>query len=336
MSIGDVIGRLKFYSEGCEDKCLDLQALKFGVDDTGTKLDAGFSTYYFPTDPKNPKDPKVVHSAKQFCKLIGVPFSFFYKNPVYMKGYLVSCWLPSLKPEKSQVLAKLRRSKEDNVYIIRALLPVEYTNISNVDVMEQVSQAICDDFRVEFSIGDERDDLILHVRFISNETFKAHDDECAYGFSVVASELGASDLMIETMLYRNSSQASMIASYSGESFFSCGYTKIQAKDLKELFPRIVSHLKDQLPDLKDKVLKAQSLVHEKEDVYKLMRDLRLRKGLNEKFHTLLFQELEKSGSMSRWEFSNKVAALAKDFDVTKRVRIERVAGDLIGLTFEKA
>ena len=60
-------------------------------------------------------------------------------------------------------------------------------------------------------------------------------------------------------------------------------------------------------------------------------------GLNEKFHTLLFQEIGSDSEVrTLWDLSNKVALVAKNFDVVNRVRAERVAGDLVRLAFAEA
>ena len=167
MMFKDLVEKLKGYSEGCEEKCIDLRMLRFEAREAETKLIDGLWSYYFKSNPKKPNDPKVVWAAKQFCKMAGIPFSFFHKNPEYMKSHMVECWLPTLKPEKSQILAKLRRTSEQDNFVIRALLPVEFTNITNIDVMEaigEVMEASGDSYRVEFVIGDERDDLVyLHA-----------------------------------------------------------------------------------------------------------------------------------------------------------------------------
>jgi len=337
-----LITRLKEMQKGCEDKCIDLQTLKFEAKESEMRLyevKSGLPTalgqsYYFKSDPKNPNDPKITHAAKQFTTLAGVPYSFFSKNPEHMKNQIIGCWLPTLKPEKAQVLVKLRKAQ--NGSIIRAILPVEFTNISNVDAISALTDAIGEEFTMEFAIGDERDDPILHVRLISNDTFDACGEKCSTGFSIIVSELGASPISVETMLYRVSSKASMIASYGGEGYFTSNYEGIQSTDLKDLFPKLVNNLKNQLPELKDKIQSAKDMVTKKEDIKELLRGLRLRKGLSEKFHTLLFQELENDQSVAnRWDFVNKMSVLAKDFDVVARLRVEKAAGELIGLCFEK-
>jgi len=336
-----LIGRLQDHSKGCEDKCLDLKALRFEAKEGEMRLylagvdGAPMKSYYFKNDPKNPRDPKIIHAAKQFCKIISVPYSFFAKNPEFMKNQIVGTWLSSLKVDKAAIFAKLRKSQESDNMIIRALLPVEFTNMSNAELVAIIGEAVKDDFKIEFVIGDDRDDLMLHVRFISTETFEVCGEKCSTGFSVIVSELGAAPISVETILFREASKAAMVAAYSGESFFETNYEGIQPTAVKELFPKLVGLLKDQLDDLQTKIQSAKGLTEDKDDVSELMKNLRLRKGLNEKFHTLLFQEIEKNEVKNRWDFVNRMAILAKDFDVASRVKIEKAAGELIGLIFEK-
>jgi hypothetical protein len=335
--IRELIGRLSDLEKGCTDKFIDLKTLKFDIHESDMKLFNDFHKYFFKNDPKNPKDPKIIYAIKQFVSLMGVPYSFFSKNPEYMRLNMVNCWLPTLKTEKSSILAKFRTIKDNkDDYVIRAILPVDFTNITNSQVMEAVASEILDDYRIDFVFGDERDDLILHARFISNEEFEVCGEKCSVGFSVVCSELGGSPLTVNTLLYRGQSKGSFLATYGGESFFSFEYSKIQKTDLQNLFPPLIVHLREKLSDIKQKIQQAKDLIQKKENNQDLMRSLRLIKGLNEKFHTMLFQEIEKDDSVkTRWDFVNKMAIIAKDFDVTKRLKIERTAGNLINLNFDK-
>jgi len=330
-----LIHRLGDNRGGCEDKCLDLQTLKFATKEGEMRLYNESHSYYFKYDPKNPKDAKVTHAAKQFCGLMEVPFPFFFKNPEFMKNEMVNCWLPTISPEAATVMAKLRRAKEAENYIIRAILPVEFANIMDVDVMTMVGEAVGDCFRTEFIIGDGRDDLLLHVRFVHKDEFEVCGESCSTGFSVMTSELGGAPFTVETLLFRNSSKASMLASYLGGPYFESDYTGIQPADLKALFPKLLDRLTQQLPQLKDRIYAAKSKVTKKEDVKQLLGSLHLRKGLNDKFHRRLFQEIEKNPVENRWEFVNRMAILAKDFDAKRRLTIERVAGEMIDLMFEK-
>lgn len=335
--VQELILKLENQSKSNEDKCLDLKQLTFVSEKGEMRLEAdGGPHYYFKRDPKNPKAAKIAHAIKQYCKLIGIPFSFFHKNSEDMKNRMATTWLNSLKSEKATVLAKLRRVGND--YIIRALLPVEFSNISNLDVMRLVSETVGDGFKIEFSIGDEQDDLILHIRFVSKDVFEISGEKCSYGFSVIASELGAAPLSVDTFLYRNESESALIASYGNESFFSCDYDQIQPNDLKSLFPALIERLKSQLPQIKELIQSAKEFDSDtKEDVYALLRDLRLKKGLSDRFHSLLSQEIcDDNDVRNKWDVSGKMAIVAKEFEVTKRLKVEKAAGEMVRLCFEKA
>jgi len=153
----------------------------------------------------------------------------------------------------------------------------------------------------------------------------------------MASELGACPLSVDTFLFRVPSKTFFIASYSGENYFSSKYEGMQPDDLKSLFPKLVEHLKCKLSLIKNLIQSAKELSENRENVESLLKELRLTKGLSDKFHTKLFQEIKDipGTTVDRWSFANKVALIAKDFDAEKRIKIETVAGRLIGLTFEK-
>ena len=142
LDLKTLIERLQGYEVGCEDKCLDLRGLQFEAKEGELRLYNPNHSYYFKSDPKNPRGPKIIHGARQFCKLMKVPYSFFAKNPEYMKNSMVSCWLPTLKPEEAMIMAKLRRTKEENKDIIRAILPVEFTNLPNHELMSIISETV--------------------------------------------------------------------------------------------------------------------------------------------------------------------------------------------------
>lgn len=335
-NLQNIISKLEQQNKNNEDKCLDLKNLTFVSESGVSRLeDSDNLSYYFKRDIKKPKNPKATHALRQYCKIIGVPFSFFHKNSSEMKNRIAMTWLNSLKAEKSTVLVKLRRSLND--YIIRAVLPVEFSNISNLDVLKLISEAIGDDFHVLFSIGDEQDDLVLNIRFISKETFDVVDEKFSYGFSVIASELGASSMFIDTFLYHNESDAALIANYGQEPFFSCNYDQIQPDDLKALFPSLIKRLKEQLPQIKEFIQSAKDADTEtKDDIYTILKDLRLKKGLSERFHALLSQEISNDNDIrNRWDIANRMGVIAKEFDIMKRMKIETVVGNIMGLNFAK-
>lgn len=330
-----LINKLTDASKSCEDRFVDLRMMTFKSVDGEMFLTNDKNTYYFKRDPENPRDPKIVYAAQQFCKLVGVPFSFIAKNSENMREMIVNKWIAGLNGEKSTVIMRVRSGPKGEV--IRAILPVEFTNINNLDLLGRIGESAGDNFRVEFAIGDDRDDLILLVRFISNDKFDACGESCSLGFSVVMSELGASPLVVDTLLFRNESKSSFIASYGGcDPYFENEYQTIQKDDLLGFFPKMIEHIKEDLPGIKESIQSAKELHEKEEDILDLLKNLKLRKGLSDKFHKLLYQEVNGDGSVrTLWDFSNKVAILGKEFEIKARMKVERAAGDLIGLNFQK-
>jgi hypothetical protein len=254
-----------------------------------------------------------------------------------MRSNLVDCWLPALKVEKTSVLGKIRKTKEEKIYTIRALLPVEHTNISNLEIIEAVSNEVVNSYNIDFVFGDDIDDLVLHVRFISKNEFDVCGQRCAVGFSVICSELGAAPLSVETFLYRPDFKTAFLSTYSDESFFSFNYEKIQKTDLQSLFKPLIVHLNDETVNIKNRIQEAWESSQKKEEIKDLLRSVKLMKGLSEKFHTMLFQEIEKDDTVkTKWDFINKMSFVAKNFDITQRLKIERAAGKLLGLVFFKS
>jgi len=328
----ELLKKLSAYMQGCEDKCIDLRTLTFDAKNGETGLSGKDEFYVFKRNTLKPKDAKTVHAMKQFCKMIKVPFTFQFRSPEYLRKQMVECWLPSLKGEKALVLFKCRRELE-NSYILRALLPVEFTNVSNVDILDKVFTAAGEDFKIELVLGDEKDDLVLHIRMISNDQFDAYGEQCSLSFMVTASELGAEALRVDTALFLNSSKSYILASYGGDPYFECQYEKIQSKELLDLFPQLITHLKGRIQSIRSKIQSAKELTNVVDAMATTLINLRLRKGIPESFHTTLAQSVQEKPITNMWDLAVRCSTIAKDFELNKRVKIERMIGDLIGLNF---
>jgi hypothetical protein len=95
-------------------------------------------------------------------------------------------------------------------------------------------------------------------------------------------------------------------------------------------------MSEKLMDIKQKIQEARETVQQKENVYEMLRSLKAVRGLNERFHTLLFQEIEKEDSIrTKWDLATRMSVIAREFDEKRRLVIERSSGRLLGLVFEK-
>jgi hypothetical protein len=111
---------------------------------------------------------------------------------------------------------------------------------------------------------------------------------------------------------------------------------VQRTDLTNLFPYLFKHLDKQIGEIVVKVTAAGELIEERKDLNTHLMGLRLRKGLSDRFHMLLGQEVMKDEDIANlWDFVNIMSTISHKFSLDKRLHIERIAGELIGLCFSK-
>jgi hypothetical protein len=336
--IETVVSRLQQWNKSCRDIFLDLRAIKFGADDEDMYIDfEDKSVYakriYFKRNPDDDKDPRIQHPQRQFCKILGVPHKYFMDSRPTMKKNMVKLHQATFNAdngEKAQYMARIRESDEHAV--LRAILPLKHSLIQNHELMEIVKDTAHPDF-LDFVNGDERDDLVMHARGIFKEEFKFFDTPVRVGFSLIGSELGASPLTVDVLLYESLSKTSYIASYGGESFFKSDYKGIQPSDIKDMFPLMLQRVKDEMPDLLDNIRFAQKEIDPDNEAIKVSGW----KGIPTKFKKALFHEAcECAEDMSTvWDFARHMSLIAKDFDWKSRLDIERASGKYLNLFFPK-
>jgi hypothetical protein len=332
--------RLLQWNKGCRDLFIDLSGIDFGVNDEDMYLDFKDKNFYdkrlyFKVDPEKPKDPTIIHATKQFCKCLNIPYSFFVKNRPSLKANIVRTWqagLEALKEDKYQVLSRIRES--DDSAIIRALLSTKHAIIHNHELINVIINQVKVPYKLEFSFGDEKDDLILHARFLFDEERMLFGKipVCA-GFSLVCSELGASPLILDTFLHDKTSKTSYIALYGGESFFKTKYDGIQPNEVKEIIPKMVERISQELPLMISTIEECKSNIDPRVEASKVAKW----DGSNDKFRKALYHEVaECSEDMtSTYDFARHISLIAKDSESLKRLEQEKIAGKLLNFFFEK-
>jgi hypothetical protein len=333
--------RLQMWNKSCRDLFVDLRMFDFNADDEEMCLISQDKEYfdrplYFKVNPENPRDPKIQLAQKQFCKFVGVPHGFFMNNRPALRNEIVKTWQAGLDTDdkKARCIARVRESQE--YCVIRALLPEANNLLQNHELMsliDECSRESVATFFLEFSTGDTRDDLILHARFLSNQSFKVADTECRLGFSITASELGASPLVVDTLLHHTESKTAFIASYGSEPFFSSKYEGIQAHEIKDMLPNMIERLLNEGSDMKDRIESEFRQVEPHEECIMI----NTWGGIPRKFKRALFHEAsaQEDDMRTSWDFARHMCLIAKDFDSQKRLRIERAAGYYLNLAFGK-
>lgn len=334
-------GRLEMWNKSCRDLFMDLRMFTFNATEDEMFLICNDPRYfdrplYFKSDPENPKDQKILWAQKQFCKLVGVPHAFFMNNRPSLRNEIVRTWQAGLDADESKAkcIARIRESEE--YCVIRSFLPEEHNRLQNSELMrlvEECSRLVNQPFELEFSNGDNRDDLVLHARFLFSNEFDVCGSPCRIGFNITASELGKGQLVLDTLLHHVPSKTAYIAAYGAESFFSSKYEGIQASEIKEILPKMIDRLLDESEDMK---LRIET---ELRDVDPHEECLRVSSwgGVPSKFKRSLFHEAsaQEDDMDTTWNFARHISLIAKDFDAENRLKVERLSGRYLNLAFGK-
>jgi hypothetical protein len=335
--------RLNMWHENCRDLFVDLREVNFVCTPDDSYIEFTNTSFYgkrlyFKIDPQNPKDAKVILATQQFCKFLGVPFGFFTSNRPSLKMNIVKTWQAGLSAteSKAQAIMKIRESKDCT--IIRAITPTSKCSIPLHELISIILNTIEIPVKMEFVYGDEKDDPVMHARFLFEKEYKilGEKETVCLGFSLIASELDASSLVIDVLVHDKVHATSYIASYGGDPFFKSKYEGIKASQIKDVFPKMLNRIDaeaaEMLANITSITLEACDFCPEPEAL-RLMRA----KGFSSKIKKAVFHQISECEKQitNPWELARHVGLVAKDFDAMKRLDIERAIGKYLGLIYGK-
>jgi hypothetical protein len=129
------------------------------------------------------------------------------------------------------------------------------------------------------------------------------------------------------------SKTSFIASYGSESFFKSKYEGIQPQQIKDVFPKLIECINQEMPEMITRI----TAINGKVDPNEECAIISSWKGLPTKFKRSLYHEASKCGEdmSTKLDFARHMSLIAKDFDFLKRLIIERAAGEYLNLMFSK-
>jgi hypothetical protein len=337
--VDSLLSRLSVWSEGCRDVPVDLRQLSFKSDDGSMWLELPeghvLRRIDFKRDPANPKDPKILHSQKQLCRVLGIPHGFFMNNRPSLRESMVRTWQSGLETDdkRSKCVARIREG--GNIVMLRALLPERAVPPRVQDIIGTVNTCFGKSVRVAFSHGDDRDDLMLHARFLLGDKIVTKDGKnLCIGFDIVFSELGACPMTVDAILCDEEHSVTYVASYGGEPFFSSKYEGLQPKEVAEMFPGLLTRIRAEVPEMSDAIQSANDGVYSvKQDCVFITRG----KGITAAMRKSVFHEVTQATDIvTRLDLARHVSLVAKDFDSLKGLALERAAGRYINLCFARS
>lgn len=332
----ELIRRMSVSAENCMDIPIDMRTLQFTSSEEEMSLRDGKvgEIFYFKFDKEKPNDPCVTHAQRQFCRLIKVPYQFFADNRPVTRNQIVKNWLTANAPEmgdESLILVKVREG--GIVKVVRAIVPLNHVSLYNHEIVSLLTDNVDATTKVdlEWSTGDTRDDLVFHARILYGEKI---DDSYRVGVSVFSSELGASDLVVDSFLYHEESKTYIVPQFGKESYAKIQYGKVQPSEIKELLSGIPKRIIEDGSRYLS-ALDAASMSYP--GVERACSILSSRKGLPTKFKRSLYLEAEAAHEdmTTLHDFARHVGLVAKDFDLNSRMKLERAIGAFCGMSFDK-
>jgi len=333
-----LVRRLAEWSSGGRDMFVDLRTVRFRAGDNGMWLDMPEGALPrrldFKRDPTSPKDPRIVHAQKQFCRLLGVPHSFFSSNRPAMRESIVRSLQAGLDADDKKGRAVARIREGASVAMIRAIFAERAVPPRSSDVVSAVLKALGGNGGVEFAFGDGKDDLILHARFVTDDRVPFKGAEYRMAFDLVFSELGACPMSVDALVHDPVHKVSFAALYGGDPFFTSKYVGLQAQQVSEMVPALLERLRGEAGEIGTALRAATEGIYSvRQDCLHICRS----KGLTAPMRTAVFHEAEQAGDIvTRLDLARHVALVAKDFDSLKRLALERAAGRYVNLVFSRA
>jgi len=336
-NLQDVIRRLEAIDENCVDVVIDLRRVKFHSDDEEMYLhdEATNERYMFKASPDKPMDPVRTQAQRQFCKIVGVPFPFFASNRPNVRNQMVGQWLASYAPkEGDETLVMLRIREGAPTKAIRAVLPINYAVLPLHEIVSSLAvfpEEVTIDVDEDACTGMERDCLTTHVRIIYN---KELDGEYTVGVAITASEVGASDLIIDSFLYHAESKTYAVAQYGGQPFAKIQYARVQPTEVQEMLNSIPSRVHEDAVRYLDSLTDSEGSFPGLERSCMLLSKI---KGAPSKLKRSILLEAQDAGDDmgTSKDFVRHAGRVAKDFDAPNRLKVERVIGSFAGLKYEK-
>lgn len=337
--ISTIHDRMAYYNKGCRDLLVDMQCLKFHATDDDMYLEyPGYvHPMYFKKDPNNPKDPKIMHAQKQFCRYIGVPHGFFMNNRPQLKEAMVSSWQTGLKAKKEPSMCAVRLRESDTYATIRAFLKATHTIVTTHEILKTIQKTISEKMSVDIVTGDEKDDLISHIRLLYEKKYELFGSDVCLGFSLITSDLGACPISVHVLLHDIKSKTSYIALYGGKPFFEMKQEGVQLTDIKQMYPKMINRISEESDEILDRIKKRV------EDQDGMDLDIETEKfnsqpiKVPERFKRAIYHEVVqcKDEIKTPYDYARHACLVAKDFDPMKRIKIEQAAGMYLNLVFPR-
>lgn len=321
---GEMIDALKHLEDQTSYVDADLSSVKYERDSEWGSIDDGLSG----------KRELTGWSVRQLCRMASIPLTFFKKSTPELAKESFEEWVPQMKtPTVKLAIRTYGKNKE----VIRGILPIDYPEIRNSEVLQSI-QTCGFPFVVEYAKWlDEVDAPYTRTRFVMEDVSfpLSTGDDLYVGVDVICSELGASPLIVNILLFRHVCRNGAIAVFDQKPYFYYSYTPTISVDIYG----VLAAVRERILDDRDKIFEVASRSMKltlttdqaKLIVAEMVKGDVINKGIGIKANV----QIDKTGASTGWDMVNALTASARSFRDLLRVKYESAAGALLGLTFSR-
>lgn len=255
---------------------------------------------------------------KQLCKLIGVTTAFYDRNPDKLSEEVFKTHIDKLDEKKLEV--EILFKEEGPLKIVRGLIPQDYYQLTNLELLNLVVEYFDDQAHDVFFI-EGSSPYTSSARFAVMSTQETELNETVYNFGVMvrSSEVGDGDLEMTPILLDREERQFIPLLLNGSTYFKAKYINPKNGTLVEPVRKALTDISNAmntvLPDLRTNLHVEQTF----EDMVEKIKDWGTRRG----FPAALSKKVDKS----------LTALVDTEDDNGENYRFETL-GDLVELTLK--
>lgn len=273
------------------------------------------------------------HAKKQLCGLIKYPAKVFDENDPDLNMTIMRERLPSTRSPQHL----LKWYQDGEIRHLRAVLPHPYITIRDQEMVDIALQTMTDrPYRVHKLTTEGP---VTSMRIVAEgDVVDIGGKAVTLGLNLVSSEVGASRLIVDTLLYVPICTNGAIVTWGSDRYFSHSYREIQANDLRDIFTNAMARFRQEQTRIRDLMLQAVERRMSQEQVLEQWKVLRTHRAASKKFIEEISGEFEMAAQAepkTYWDLVNHITQKAHEtLPSDQRIRHELFAGQLLGLDLD--
>lgn len=263
-------------------------------------------------------------SLKQLCNRYHIPSAYIKhcisKGHNYLASKNINSWLDS-EFENDDLL--LRFDKQEKR--LHGILSSRYSIFDDIEVFDIINDVFKKDgYRVEsYAVNPE----FMNIRIIQEEKF---DDDLSIGFNIRNSRVGRSSLYVEVLVYKWACSNGLLMGGGSATAYKKKHVGFDGQEVGGEVKDIVAKLPKMLEYFKEQIEKNKNIKIDSDKLEGLFNKFMLAQQVSsaniDKARTLIDSGVY---DKTAWGYINAVTEIAQEYDLVKRLKIERYAGKLL-------